>query len=416
MIQLALAFLVSLGVGRHFPFQSLGQPGLVIGHLLWLAVTLAFFIFAFRYPVGQTGSAEIKARLFKSIFIFFAFLTPVLDLANFLQFQVFGYQNPLLLIAFDLIGFVALTFLPRKILSAVIFSCLHLMIAIHLFPIDARRSDMLELIKLGNEYFMMGQNPYHARFNPQVGLPYPPLMWLSFLPAVMLKIDLRWMTVFFRLSLGVFLAFKYEKQPARSALIALFFLNPYLLFRHDLYLDFFFLLLALSFVFASEKRVLASQITSILGCLCIHWFWIVTPFVWMLATSGKRFTHLVRSSLVTLLAIIGGYVLAYHFFGDPMFGGIFQGFRLIGTDVYFQEMCLGFAWPFISAGLTGVQVWIQRAVLLGFGVWGLRAFTSQSAPIGRIAFLSTLTFIAINPLVENYFYFIPMIIGMVADD
>lgn len=57
------------------------------------------------------------------------------------------------------------------------------------------RSDMVPLIHSALEAFMAGENPYafhQMQTNSLVPLTYPPLLWLSHLPAYLLGIDIRW--------------------------------------------------------------------------------------------------------------------------------------------------------------------------------------------------------------------------------
>ncbi len=57
------------------------------------------------------------------------------------------------------------------------------------------RSDMVPLIYSALETFMSGENPYafhQMQTNSLVPLTYPPLLWLSHLPAYLLGIDIRW--------------------------------------------------------------------------------------------------------------------------------------------------------------------------------------------------------------------------------
>ncbi len=69
-------------------------------------------------------------------------------------------------------------------------------------PLDVQKSDILPAIQIALSRFTQFQFPYAVYKLPwETPLVYQPLLWMSFLPAHLAGIDLRWMTVFFLLAL-----------------------------------------------------------------------------------------------------------------------------------------------------------------------------------------------------------------------
>ncbi len=77
-------------------------------------------------------------------------------------------------------------------------------IAIRQWELNAFLRDMLPLIESALSSFMDGRNPYRLYFlTHDVPLTYMPVMWLSYLPAWLAGIDIRWMNVLFALLTSV---------------------------------------------------------------------------------------------------------------------------------------------------------------------------------------------------------------------
>jgi hypothetical protein len=63
--------------------------------------------------------------------------------------------------------------------------------------VNAVHRDMLPLVQYACEAFLEGRNPYTILFyaNHDLPLTYLPVMWLTYLPAIVLGIDLRWTSI-----------------------------------------------------------------------------------------------------------------------------------------------------------------------------------------------------------------------------
>ena len=110
------------------------------------------------------------------------------------------------------------------------------------YPIDYRSADMLPIIKSAITAFLSGDNPYQVYNLPgPVPLGYFPLLWMSYIPAVVLRLDLR--IVGLIICTAIFFVFWNESRRLKGtigskpleALLAfflgiVFFLSPYLIF------------------------------------------------------------------------------------------------------------------------------------------------------------------------------------------
>ena len=77
-------------------------------------------------------------------------------------------------------------------------------IALRQWELNAMLRDMLPLIESALSSFVDGRNPYRLYYlTHDVPLTYMPVMWLSYLPAWLAGIDIRWMNVLFALLTSV---------------------------------------------------------------------------------------------------------------------------------------------------------------------------------------------------------------------
>jgi hypothetical protein len=154
------------------------------------------------------------------------------------------------------------------------------------FPLGAQ-SDMLPLIREAGQAFLSGHSPYSGA----APSTYWPGMWLSYLPFSALGLDLRWGNLLF---MSLFAAFAHffnrRKSPAAAAMLALFLLNPWLAYRHELYLSAYLWVLALfAFCLATGRR-LAAALAFGLSLALYPFSWVLAPLwiSWEWRGSGRR--------------------------------------------------------------------------------------------------------------------------------
>lgn len=144
-------------------------------------------------------------------------------------------------------------------------------------PINAEIADMLPLIEKAGLTFMNGQNPYQIYFLPhKLPLTFWPLLWLSFLPAISLNLDLRWIGLILWVIISfILILYSIKITKIQSSPIILFFcaINILLLQISSEFIAFhayghtyiIWLLLLLVGISVNEKKWLASAI--LLGLL-----------------------------------------------------------------------------------------------------------------------------------------------------
>jgi hypothetical protein len=426
---LLLSFpLLWVGGGRSHPFAWLGDGGVSCGRWLWFAVTLVW-LFGLCLPQATGPFAEerlrrLGARLIPWLAAASLLLIPCLDLLSWGWFAVLGYPFPHLLL---LVGLAALAaFLvfrgplcaqpTRLLLFAAAVSVLHLAVATVQFPLPVQRSDMLPVNLEAARRFAAGAPAYLAQVEAVFRVPYLPLMWLSFLPAASLALDPRWCVVAFRLLLVAALLreARHASDFARGYW-ALWFLNPYLAFRHDLYLDAFWLLLFLGFAEAKRGRLLPAAIWAGMLMATLQWGWLCAPFIVLAAAPPRAFRRLLAAAALAC-AVPAAVFAFFHWREGPLFWqAISQHVRLTGSPALYAELCLGLSGPFIQLGWFGFLQAAQVCLLLAGGGWGLATWwrgpnatgdgpTDRRERILAIGLATVLAFTLLNPLVENYFF------------
>jgi hypothetical protein len=145
------------------------------------------------------------------------------------------------------------------------------------FPLGSERSDMFALMTAGIERLLGGQNPYVFFKLPFSGdeFHYLPGLFCWYIPCVKMNIDPRIVNIAANIIAMHVLFFCSKNRNRDILLIAIFFLNPWLQYRHDTYLGPFILMLSL-FIAArvNNKRFLESIFFGV--CCCMY------PFAWLL--------------------------------------------------------------------------------------------------------------------------------------
>lgn len=305
MLSVALLLVLSqiAGVGRTlpwslFPFQT--------GRILWLVLTALFLgvLFSARWrSVVLARSTPILAR--RSALALLVLANAAFALLNWQHYERFGYIFPVT--QFFLIGICAFTVrLGRPWISCVLSIGL-LASSMFYFPLAPQRSDMLPVISMSLDQWVRGISPYQWSVFAD-GAParmiYLPGTLFSHLPAWLLGMDLRWNTVLYRLCWMVLL-FRGLRRSSASPLtwgvFHLFVLNPYLNYRHELYLE-FFLLLVVAYWTAPRSRWLLIPLMIVTR----QWAWVIAPFLILVELQDRRRLPLLAAGF---LAVLGGSVL-----------------------------------------------------------------------------------------------------------
>ncbi len=231
---------------------------------------------------------------------------------------------------------------------------------------------------------------------------------MSFLPAAALKIDLRWMNVFWFGFIGIF-AWRHiaRKFPQAIPYFLLWFFNPYLHFRHDLYLHFFWMICLTTTVWVLQQRRVCALIGISLSSLTMIWAWVFAPF-WVMAISRSKRELFVHSVWVAL-AIAFGFGFFYAREGQVFFDAVTVFFRIVVGDDYNREYCLGYS---LGMSYLGFHRWmsiLQKFAIIAAGIWGLIRWQRGQSVVafGLAAFWG---FCLTVEHQENYQYLLPMLL------
>lgn len=406
--------------GILFPFRSsLSTLNFQIAILPLTFLYLSMVVFFFkRKPLSRTLPGWFKKTDFSNSDLFSA-LT-VFSLAGICMlayenriFGQFGYNisylNMGVLFIFILLFTSILRFLNRgKYLP---YALIIPIITIHLssilnFPLHPERSDMLLLIQAASQRFIAGGNPYvsYEIFNP-VMLTYLPGLWLSYLPAVFLNIDPRIVNlILLSIAAACFVRTAEDSQKIKYSIYAtIFFLNPWLTFRHDIYLPVFIFQVMLVFHLYLKKRITASMIAFAWVLASYQFSWIIFPLFLILLKRKYGIRTAINASVI---AGLGFFLLVLPFIiwsPSGFYNGVFGSWKEV-----FQVETFNISYWMLRILPVQYYKLFQILCLVGFYLLALPKLRSN-----RIFFLLstfiTLLFVMTGQLIWHYFFIMPPI-------
>jgi len=407
------------GIGRKYPFVLLGSGGRAIGAWFWGLVALGWLL-ALLVPKAWEDLTEgdRAEKIFHAWVLLGLACTGGFDLLQWLHFQRLGYLFPLGLLIADL-GLALLIWFklrdPDLIRFAWLVAVAHKAGSTLMFPLVAERSDMLPTILQALERWTHGSNPYAPPTGGIGQMHYLPLTWLSYFPAYILGIDPRWVGIFYLALVGVLAErwFRETRGSLGARLIVLWFLSPYLAFRHELYLDVFWLLIAVATVSAMMSRMGPTAAFSGLSLVTQEWAWVIAPFWWLLASRLASWRKLITVGFISVFVasmILVPFLLREK---DVFVNAFFLPLRLIKMGDYAGELCFGLAPLFYKLGWSPMLQPIQIITLLTLGVIAVR-MRSYSIVLLGLMVLAFFSFVILNPFLENYFYLAPLLMAAFA--
>lgn len=186
------------------------------------------------------------------------------------------------------------------------------------FKITANISDLLPIVSEQLKALINGENMYqYFVLDNEVTTQAvrQPGTTLIYLPAYILKLDLRIISVIFTLLTGfVFLKFSYTsirdvkfdlKFLLTYFILLLFLLFPYRHLRHDLYEPFYWCLLSLSLLFLSRSKLLFFSTAWGISIFTQVWSWIFSPFVSLFIWRKHGFKKALIYSTIFLFVGVG---------------------------------------------------------------------------------------------------------------
>lgn len=401
--------------------------------LAWVNLTFSLlvftlfilFVFSDRLKSVKKLSEIIKKHLLK-----ISLATTIINIALIILLHIIAhntypqyyFMSTFMVVIYGLLGIllVILPFIKKVAKTALttlgIVSFFLFLIPVLYFPLTAKIADLLPIIHEQLESFVKGENIYQYYLLDNSVLTQAvrqPGTTLSYLPAQILNIDLRVMSILFTfLTGGVLLKFAYknlheikfnEKFMAVYLLLNLFMLSPYRHVRHDLYEPFYWFILTLSLYLLSKSRLVHFAVFWGIGIFTQTWNWLFSPFVTLFMMKKYGFKKALTVSLAYLIFGVG--LLLIFILRDPS-AYIEHVFK------YYNKVMQDGVYAYTSIHLTPLfHVYYAKNLLIIFQVVGvtltgilalfkLRDFNKLLVFLALVFFV----FIQFNIITWNYMY------------
>lgn len=391
-----------------------GKPSPLLHQVLLTPVTLvAALLSVALLRQGAGKSSRVAWTVAVAVLGGFEVLSLAMMIEEGQHFRRLGYSSsfffvlPIFMLALLLGMAIAKRPSGRLVLSgaALLYVC-GIVIALLRFPLNYLRSDMLPVITWADGRLLRGQNPY-ATMRVGVRLydfPYLPGMLVAYVPAGALHIDPRVITGAYLLG-ATALLYSLARSDARFAVAAtlgVFLLNPFLQYRHDLYLQPHWFLIAWAVWLQRRGHVLGAGFAWGVSCAVYQLSWVLVPFF---VLKEMRSGGLLKAVKVAGLVLVGVLVVAGPFL--PFAAGHIAS----NTVGQWNRLPHALADPInLSYWLTYLvppyKLRLVQAVVLGslFGFCVLRGRCRSQTDMLRWMSGALALFIALNVLVDGYFY------------
>lgn len=180
-------------------------------------------------------------------------------------------------------------------------------------PVRCMTADMLPMIRGAGELLLSGESPFHKIFCPwDIGYVYPPMMMVYYLPAVLARIDIRFLSLLCLVGLLLFSYYYYRKKgfPLTGFLIAVIIITSGLfpLMMLSIHTFPYLLVLALLFYSLSEGNWRTFFFSFAVAIASQKFFWVYIPFI-IIYLIKQRKINLPNLSFFGLGALIGCFPL-----------------------------------------------------------------------------------------------------------
>ncbi|MFC6646810.1 hypothetical protein ACFQBQ_14720 [Granulicella cerasi] len=280
-------------------------------------------------------------------------------------------------------------------------------LSIKSFPLAIERSDMFAMIQAACTELLHGHYPYHWYYWPteHVFSPYLPAVYLAYLPAVVLKIDPRWMSLFYLLLIAVvaYWAARPESKRVVTSVLAVFLVGNYLIYRHDLYLQPYWLVFTLLAIFICRGDLLWAAVALGVALNFSQLTLAIFPFLLLHAWQKESLKKAVQTTLVfvaTAVIILGPFLWKHTH--EVYFGIIGNYYNFMHTvDARPMNLAHWAAQVVTPEHLKAVQM-AALVTIFGVAVFAKKCATAA----GCLACMTTafLAFIMLNILIDGYFY------------
>lgn len=406
----ALGVLLSVKSDRYFPLpENIPEPvfqALLIPYTCCFMGAIALFLFPRVLVPYCPGLDRISAtRLTTAIVIMFEAMALVLLGVQDIRYASFGYllDIPLTVLIFIPL-FCVLVFLlarrddPRLLFftSLAAYTGTYLL-SIVSFPLNSLRSDMLPLIADGCRSFLAGISPYGFHDIPRhLIFTYLPGMWMAYLPAVAAGADPRFVNLGCIVAAALILTILPGSRRSAMLLLPVFFLTPYLQYRHEIYLGVVFLILAVLYVLAARNRRILSAVVSGYALTVYQFLWVLFPFGIVAAWKrrGRR-----SAALCGLAAVAVALAIVLPFYlGSPEYftGGVYGHWLftdLPGINLFFlvSQVVPAELMVAVQCGVAGIVLLAAVFRMDPADCWGWMA-------------AALFLFIALNHVISQYYY------------
>ena len=422
LFALLLLFLNLQLDGFHLAHTATRQQRLLLPFTLFFCVCVAALLIA---PALQPKSPN--SRLLQPLRGFATGRTPHILLLPFFGlslllllisarfYAAFGYRLhpwPTAIVFLGSLGALAATvWRSRTSSAATLFTAILAsysavsLLSIASFPLNLQRSDMLPLLLAAGHSLLSGANPYHLYTFPTetVFLTYLPGTLLAYLPAALLHVDPRLLNLAYVLALAVLL-FRAASPRYRfpfTALLGLWLLSPYLLYRHELYTEPHWLAVIASLLLLARRRLTWSALVFGLSISLSQFSWVLFPF-FLLFLLERHGTRAALHACLLALGIAAAVTLPFLLWSPTAFRfGILSHWQ--NTLVSARPVNLSF-WTAALVGLHHLQL-VQALLLTALFV--TCAVTRSCATLAhclRAMAIALTVFILWNVLVWGYFF------------
>jgi hypothetical protein len=423
----ALLLLLALKGDGHFPFPT-EQPESTF-QLYVLGLTIAFglglgALLADRSATSGAAGGPAPLRLAAGVGAFFVLLDGGLLWLEARRYAEFGYGfHAAAVVAGCVIAAGSLAWLARRrapegaaILAVAMAAqagvCLY---ACAYFPLASARSDMLPLLAAAGHRLVAGHDPYvlyQLTAGGGVDLTYLPGLVLAYLPAAALHLDPRLLGLAYT---GVASWIVWRRAGDHgAAFLAVFLMNPYLVYRHDIYLAPFWLLLALCWAALARPR--PAILAACCAALGVTSQLLLVPAAALAIFGIRRFGAWAMVRWLVPAAAPAALLCALFVLPDP--AGFARG-TLGHWSAALNVESLGFTywllprWPpllvhALQALLVGTLLILPRGVWRA-GIDGRRPGTAFAAAAAALA-----CFAALNTVIWTYFYLLVLFLAMLA--
>lgn len=296
-------------------------------------------------------------------------------------------------------------------------------------PIEPLNGDMLPLVEGALENVVAGRSPYMTYQMPwEVPLTYLPVTWLSYLPAYLLGIDLRWTNIAAEIAIGVSLAWLSAQWHGRAwqndgtlVLWAWLFLQPSVIHwdsGNTAPITWALLAVTLALVMAGRER--SSAVALGLTAAGTPLIAVFGPFIGLHWLRRYGFVQTARlaviSAVIALVIVLPFWMWAPQDFVQGTYGwfNTIDGWprqKWLETDPPVWSIITGFSGEFWKRGTEAWLKPIQALIVLSIaGLYWLRGARIEA--LSKHAAAAYLGFMLFNPVLWPYLYNPAIVVGL----